>query len=100
MFVARFLQHVLPPGFKRIRHYGLLSPAAKSTRLAQARAAFLMPAIDAPACDHAAQFLKRTAGIDALCCIYCRLRHWHTVQALPPRRDASVPLLTSCRGPP
>ena len=34
----RFLQHVLPPGFKRIRHYGLLSAAAKSERLAQARA--------------------------------------------------------------
>jgi hypothetical protein len=26
-FIARFLQHVLPRGFKRIRHYGLLSPA-------------------------------------------------------------------------
>ncbi|MBK7616637.1 MAG: transposase [Burkholderiales bacterium] len=25
-FIARFLQHVLPPGFKRIRHYGLLAP--------------------------------------------------------------------------
>ena len=30
-FIARFLQHVLPPGFKRIRHYGLLSPAVKHT---------------------------------------------------------------------
>ena len=38
-FVARFLQHVLPPGFKRIRHYGLLSAATKSERLAQARLA-------------------------------------------------------------
>ena len=27
-FIARFLQHVLPPGFKRIRHYGLLSPGS------------------------------------------------------------------------
>ena len=27
-FVGRLLQHVLPPGFKRIRHYGLLAPAA------------------------------------------------------------------------
>jgi hypothetical protein len=28
-FTGRFLQHVLPPGFKRIRHYGVLSAACK-----------------------------------------------------------------------
>ena len=38
-FIARLLQHVLPPGFKRIRHYGLLAPAAKTERLARARPA-------------------------------------------------------------
>ena len=32
------------PGFKRIRHYGLLAPAAKTQRLALARAALQMPA--------------------------------------------------------
>ena len=36
-FVSRLLQHVLPPGFKRIRHYGLLAPAAKTQRLSLAR---------------------------------------------------------------
>ena len=34
IFIGRFLQHVLPSGFKRIRHYGLLSPALKTERLA------------------------------------------------------------------
>lgn len=28
-FLRRFLQHVLPPGFQRVRHFGWLSPAAK-----------------------------------------------------------------------
>ena len=28
-FLRRFLQHVLPTGFQRVRHYGWLSPAAK-----------------------------------------------------------------------
>jgi hypothetical protein len=28
-FLRRFLQHVLPKGFPRVRHYGWLSPAAK-----------------------------------------------------------------------
>ncbi|MBK8892525.1 MAG: transposase [Propionivibrio sp.] len=31
-FIGRFLHHVLPPGFKRIRHYGLLSPGPKEER--------------------------------------------------------------------
>ena len=25
-FLRRFLQHVLPPGFQKVRHYGFLSP--------------------------------------------------------------------------
>lgn len=29
-FVRRFLQHVLPKGFQRVRHYGWRSPAAKA----------------------------------------------------------------------
>jgi len=28
-FLRRFLQHVLPPGFQRMRHFGWLSPAAR-----------------------------------------------------------------------
>jgi Putative transposase/Transposase zinc-binding domain len=28
-FIRRFLQHVLPTGFQRVRHFGWLSPAAK-----------------------------------------------------------------------
>ena len=32
-FIRRWLLHVLPKGFTRIRHYGFLSPAARRTRL-------------------------------------------------------------------
>lgn len=46
-FVARLLQHVVPSGFRRIRHYGLLAPAAKAQRLATARALLRMPARNA-----------------------------------------------------
>jgi hypothetical protein len=35
----------LPPGFKRIRHYGLLAPAAKTARLALARQLPAMPQV-------------------------------------------------------
>lgn len=33
-FLSRFVQHVLPRGFKRVRHYGLLAPAGKAAALA------------------------------------------------------------------
>jgi hypothetical protein len=36
-FVRRFLLHVLPPEFRKIRHYGLLAPANVNTRLITAR---------------------------------------------------------------
>jgi hypothetical protein len=36
-FIRRFLLHVLPKGFHRIRHYGLLAGSARDKRLAQAR---------------------------------------------------------------
>jgi len=36
-FLSRFVQHVLPRGFKRVRHYGLLAPTAKAQALAACR---------------------------------------------------------------
>ena len=36
-FIRRFLIHVLPRGFHRIRHYGLLSSSARKDSLALAR---------------------------------------------------------------
>ena len=36
-FIRRFLLHVLPRGFHRIRHYGLLASSARKTSLALAR---------------------------------------------------------------
>ena len=36
-FIRRFLLHVLPSGFKKIRHYGLCAPANVNTRLEKAR---------------------------------------------------------------
>ena len=51
-FMRRFLLHVLPPGFHRIRHYGLLANATRVENLARARqllTAPLSPLIALPA---------------------------------------------------
>jgi hypothetical protein len=36
-FIRRFLLHVLPDGFQRIRHYGFLSPRSRQAKLALCR---------------------------------------------------------------
>jgi hypothetical protein len=84
-FVGRFLQHVLPAGFKRIRHYGLLASAHKTERLAQARAALAMPTPNPIALDTAAAFMRRVARIDIECCPQCRGR-WCPIAQLAPLR--------------
>ena len=37
-FIRRFLLHVLPKGFHRIRHYGLLANGGRAENIAKARA--------------------------------------------------------------
>ena len=47
-FIRRFLLHVLPKGFHRIRHYGLLASAARRANLARARELLAVPAASDP----------------------------------------------------
>jgi Putative transposase/Transposase zinc-binding domain len=62
-FIRRFLLHVLPKGFHRIRHYGLLASAACNANIARAREliAMPMPSIDPPTED---DNLSQVAGAD------------------------------------
>jgi hypothetical protein len=50
-FIRRFLLHVLPKGFHRIRHYGLLASATCKANIARARQliAAPLPPMDTPA---------------------------------------------------
>ena len=42
-FIRRFLIHVLPHGFHRIRHYGLFASASRAANIARARALLSVP---------------------------------------------------------
>jgi len=46
-FIRRFLMHVLPKGFVKIRHYGLLANRNKKTKLEQSRKLTGSPAYQA-----------------------------------------------------
>lgn len=100
-FIQRFLQHVLPSGFKRIRHFGLLAPAAKSQRLALARQLLQMPPANPRAAEDAQAFMHRVASIDIQRCPHCKTGRWLLVESLPANRRAlaAIPRI-ACRGPP
>src|SRR2546421_4960643 len=53
-FIRRFLLHVLPDGFHRIRHYGYLANGGRAAQLAHFRRLLVVPqpAPPAPAADY------------------------------------------------
>jgi hypothetical protein len=66
-FLRRFVQHVLPRGFVKVRHYGLLANRDREVRLGQARA-LLGQAVLAAAVAAAA---VAPAEAPAACCPAC-----------------------------
>ena len=95
-FIGRFMQHVLPNGFKRIRHYGLIGPAHKATNLAAARAALDAPAPDPAVIETVEAFMRRVANIEWINCPHCGQGRFVPVEAIPP----SPPPRPPPQGPP
>jgi hypothetical protein len=74
-FLRRLLQHVLPPGFVKIRHHGLFAASNVSTKLAAARrllAVVATPPADAsPTPRDFRELLLALTGIDVRRCPRC-----------------------------
>ena len=72
-FIRRFLLHVLPRGFMRIRHYGLLANRAKKLKLALARSALDQPtpASHPSPPESVEAFWLRVAKLDIHQCPHC-----------------------------
>jgi hypothetical protein len=51
-FIRRFLIHVLPHGFHRIRHYGLFASGSRAQNIARARQLIATPKLRNDAVDH------------------------------------------------
>lgn len=101
-FIGRLLQHVLPSGFKRIRHYGLLAPSTKRNRMSQARVLLEMPQTQPQAIEDAQAFMRRVAALEINSCPHCRTGRLRLVQLLAPQRSTTSGLhwAAACRGPP
>jgi hypothetical protein len=98
-FLRRFLLHVLPHGFVRIRHYGLCASSNVNTKLVAARR-LLEPDTAAPASEAATtepkpwweRFLEQT-GVDVMACPSCKTGRMHRLRSLS---TTDIDLLAHC----
>ena len=85
-FLRRFLLHVLPRGFVRIRHYGLLANAVRQDRIALCRK--LLRVIVEPAApaqrEGWQELLLRLTGKDVTHCPSCGLGRLQTTREIEP----------------
>ncbi len=81
-FMRRFLLHVLPKGFVRIRHFGLLASRSKKENIDLIRT--LLAAV-APLVRATVEVLREIIGVDITLCPHCKAgamklksssRHW------------------------
>jgi hypothetical protein len=70
-FIGRFLQHVLPDGFMRIRHYGFLANCVKQRDLARCRELLGARPPAPPQAGTVAEWIWLLAGLDVTRCPHC-----------------------------
>ena len=97
-FIRRFLLHVLPSGFQRIRHYGLLANRYREVRLSQCRNLLAAPApvvvgeIDVEDCRDRYQ---RLTGVSLRDCTHCGHGQMVRIETFLPRALPRGPPLTA-----
>jgi Putative transposase/Transposase zinc-binding domain len=83
-FIRRFLLHVLPEGFMRVRHFGFLANRSKNQALAQCRRLLKIdPALPQSQKESAKDVLLRITGIDLSRCPCCQNGTMIVVADLP-----------------
>jgi len=91
-FLRRFLLHVLPAGFVRIRHFGLFANRTRTAKLARCRQLLAVPPAPPPGPPEAvATLLQRLTGVDLTRCPVCRQGRLRVVAVFGP---GARPVLT------
>jgi hypothetical protein len=82
-FLCRFLMHVLPDGFRRIRHYGLLGNRHRTENLARCRELLgVLAPMAEPQRDYHERY-RQLIGEDPLRCPQCRIGQMLRTAVLP-----------------
>ena len=95
-FIRRFLLHVLPKSYVRIRHFGFLAGRSKACDLPRCRELLGVPReLPEPAEKSVRDLMLELTGIDLAACPCCRCGTMRAVGELPralrPGPDAAVP---------
>ena len=85
-FLRRFLLHVVPRGFMRVRHYGLLANRHRAARLARCRTLLGVSAPPEPpaVAPSPAERILQLTGVDILRCPVCGVGPMRRTDRLPP----------------
>jgi hypothetical protein len=95
-FIRRFLLHVLPNGFMRIRHFGFLANRSRKLKLHRCRELLDLAQPSPPARKSARQLMLEVTGCDLALCPACHLGTLVILAQLPAIDVAAC----SRRGPP
>jgi hypothetical protein len=86
-FLRRFLLHVVPTGFVRIRHYGLLANRTRQAKLTRARQLVALvaatPLLSPVAAPPSA---TPSSPLPTPPCPHCADTHWRRIARLLPQR--------------
>ena len=86
-FLRRFLLHVVPDGFVRIRHFGILANRHRKEKLDSCRRLLgQAPLPDSTATESVCAMMLRLTGIDIEICPLCHRGRMHVIDLLPPIR--------------
>ena len=84
-FLRRFLLHVVPDGFVRIRHFGVLANRTRKAKLARCRQLLAQPpAPAAPLSESVPALMLRLTGVDIARCGVCHRGRLHVIEIFPP----------------
>ena len=86
-FLRRFLLHVVPRGFLRIRHFGLLANRTRRDTVTRCRALLGAPPVEDGPPEAVAVLLQRLTGVDLARCAVCgegRMQITAAMDRVPP----------------
>jgi hypothetical protein len=91
-FIRGFLLHVVPDGFVRIRHFGLLANRTRRAKLDRCRRLLEQPpAPEGTDTESARALMLRLTGIDIERCPVCQRGRLLITEILPPAPDPARP---------
>lgn len=83
-FIRRFLLHILPTGFMRIRNYGLFANRYRRDKLSRCRALLQQPEPEILPRESAETMVERLTGKDITKCAVCGKGRLNTIATLLP----------------